>query len=205
MQKKLPLIIGAVVTILIIGGGIIGFSVYKSSTENKNSSPNSSNTSNNSSSSNSSNSSNALNFKTPADFFSFSGSLECVSKEGGVNQIVYVKNGMVSTKTEKTNAILKNSKLYSWEDGKTEGITLDFNNNDIFKDSPATANTNSTPEIREDFNTFKDTCKSVNLGDEKFNLPKEVNFQDFGAMMKDLQKTGGEANPFPADTRAFDN
>jgi len=196
MQKKLPLIIGAVVTILIIGGGIIGYSVYKSSTEDKNSSPNSSNTSN---------SSNALNFKTPVDFFSFSGSLECVSKEDGVNQTVYVKNGMLSTKTEKTNVILKNSKLYSWEDGTTEGITLDFNNNDIFKDSPATANTSSTPEIREDFNTFKDTCKSVNLGDEKFNLPKEVNFQDFGAMMKDLQNTDGEANPFPEDTRAFDN
>jgi len=189
MQKNLPIIIGTVVLILAVVGGVGGYAIYKKEADTKSSASSSSSTA--------ASKFNLNNVGKPSELLGGNLSLECTVNDGGKESIAFIKNGALASKSDKTNIILKDSKLLSWEDGEKDGIIIAFDANTLFKDIPDSKNNSSVnskgmgPSVDQDFNKFKESCKPAVISDDKFNPPKEVKFQDFQAMMKaEMEKSG---------------
>jgi hypothetical protein len=177
MKKNLPLYITLATLILIAVGLIVGFTIYKT-TSDKNQVASSSS------------SSMPMEFKTPADILKVGISLECQAEQKGVQTPVYIKNGAFYTKSENQNILLKTDTFYSWQDGQKQGFIFKITPDQLFQaeqNNPMMGG-QSMPGgqgISEDFNSFKNTCKPAVISDDKFTVPSDIQFSDLSQLMLD--------------------
>lgn len=150
-------------------------------------------------------------FTSIQDALSRSLSLECTfTDDSGRQTKSYVKAGAVRTDfTGKTaadtgSAIIKDKKMYYWNNSKKEGFMME-----VPAVTPGKSESGSTPsnsslgkgnsasEVYAMLEKFKNSCKASTVADSLFTPPTDIKFQDYSEMMKGLQqmmnnsKTGG--------------
>lgn len=105
----------------------------------------------------------------------------------------YIKNGavrvsMVGDDTQSGEIIIKDKKMYMWDNAKKEGFVYDIPD-EAENDQIGMTNQDivSSESYLEMINQYKDSCKVSSVEDSLFVAPKEVNFQDMSKFLKDLQ------------------
>ena len=125
--------------------------------------------------------------------FEGSGSVKCTFQDETSSGITYVKNGMVrvessgSSEGQNGNVIMKNDTLWTWETGSLEGFMM--KNVSQYQDDPNVPEESktTTDEIRNRMEQNQAQCTNENIQDSVFDPPANVVFQDFSAMMDDVQ------------------
>lgn len=140
-------------------------------------------------------------FTSIQDALSRSLSLECTfTDDSGRQTKTYVKAGAVRTSfTGKTteesgNAIIKDKKMYFWNEGKKEGFMMEVpevtpgQTSKTAQTPPNGAGmTTSAANVYSMLEKFKNSCKARAVADPLFTPPADVSFKDYSQMMKDLQ------------------
>lgn len=103
----------------------------------------------------------------------------------------YVKNGAIrvknlaSTAQNTGDAIMKNNKIWIWNETKKEGMTMTMKNTN--KDG---TQKDQMEEAIADMEKYKNYCKVEMIADSMFTPPIDVKFQDLDAMMQGFGQQG---------------
>jgi len=125
-------------------------------------------------------------FESIKDAIAKSLSFKCEYTTAGNKTVVYVKGNAIriegawSGKPD-TGAIMKDNKLWSWDNVKKEGfiIPLDMDKNKEFTQDKVVA----------DLEAQKQFCKTTVVADSFFTPPTDIKFQDLGALLQKLTGT----------------
>lgn len=128
-------------------------------------------------------------FESIRDAMSKSLSLQCTYTVGDVKSVVYIKGKLIKSETEdkgqKYYAIIKDKKLWSWNDKNKQGIVFDFSE----IQSKSLPGQKSDEDIINEVEQHKQNCKPTVLSDSMFNPPSDINFQDLSQMFKNFGVT----------------
>lgn len=145
------------------------------------------------------------------DALSKSLSLKCeYPDEEGNKTTTYIKAGAiradayasVNGQRRNTHMIMKDEKLYTWDDEKKEGMMMSLKSvqNTQVQPQTGTQNTQSKEDVVGDLEKYKDYCKSATVSDSLFTPPSDIKFTDLekemkksGIDMKQIQKQAEEA------------
>lgn len=128
-------------------------------------------------------------FTSIKDALSQSLSLKCVYKdEQGVQTTTYIKGGAVRVVTEgvkekdqPNNIILKDKKMYMWNDISKTGFTFVMTEPKVTPGKLPEANANKDESLLSGIDKYKDSCKAAVVPDSLFAIPTDVKFQDMSA------------------------
>lgn len=146
-------------------------------------------------------------FTSIKDALSKSMSLKCVYKdEKGVQTTTYIKGGAVRVmmegvkeKEQPNNIVLKDKKMYMWDEVSKTGFTFTMTEPKIspvkvtgkIPEAPANKDASLLAEIEK----YKDSCKAEIIADSFFTPPADIKFQDMSAFTENLMKQVPTANP----------
>lgn len=121
-------------------------------------------------------------------------SCEFTEETGNVTKS-YIKNGAVRVSmvnNDKANEIIiKDQKMYLWDEGKKEGFIYDVSNNqdDDQPDMDVTnKNISSSDFYLNMIDKYKDHCKVTTVSDSYFVIPADINFQDMNKLLENLKQ-----------------
>lgn len=124
--------------------------------------------------------------------FEGSGSVKCTYQEETTNVTAYIKKGMVKIEstgegeTQYGNVIIKNDTLWTWETDGTNGFTME--NISSYRDSEAAGQYGINPdEVRKQITESNTVCNEENIPDGTFDVPSNINFQNFSSMMEGME------------------
>jgi hypothetical protein len=125
--------------------------------------------------------------------FEGSGSVKCTYEDESGSFTTYIKNGKVrvessgSEEGKNGNVIMKNDTLWTWETGSSEGFMM--KNVSQNQDDPNVPEEDkmTAEEIRNEIEQNQAQCMNENIQDSMFDPPANVVFQDFSAMMEEVQ------------------
>lgn len=114
-------------------------------------------------------------------------SLKCEypNPDGQGSVVSYIKNGAVRVGSLKTTdagygaAIMKDNKMWIWDDTKKEGMIVDLTEG-------ATNQVDQKTQALEDLEKYKSYCKPEIVADSMFTAPADVKFTDLKELMKGL-------------------
>lgn len=139
-----------------------------------------------------------LSFTSIQDALSRSLSLECTfTDDAGRQTKTYMKAGAVRTNftgskaDESGSMILKDKKMYTWNDTTKEGFMMEVPDLKItpVQNSASGAGKGANPaDALAMIEKYKSSCKPGTVADSLFTPPAEIKFTDYSSMMKDLQK-----------------
>ncbi|QQR64081.1 hypothetical protein IPH70_00920 [Candidatus Roizmanbacteria bacterium] len=145
-----------------------------------------------------------LSFTSIQDALSRSLSLECTfTDDNGRQTKTYMKAGAVRTdftgsKAEESGSmILKDKKMYSWNDTTKQGFMMQVPDLKITptQNSKTGAGKGTNPsDALAMIEKYKSSCKPGTVADSLFTPPAEIKFTDYSNMMKDLQKVAQPTN-----------
>ena len=145
-----------------------------------------------------------LSFTSIQDALSRSLSLECTfTDDNGRQTKTYMKAGAVRTdftgsKAEESGSmILKDKKMYSWNDTTKQGFMMQVPDLNITptQNSKTGAGKGTNPaDALAMIEKYKSSCKPGTVADSLFTPPAEIKFTDYSNMMKDLQKVAQPTN-----------
>ncbi len=101
----------------------------------------------------------------------------------------YIKNGAVRVMNMGMNtegyghAIMKDSKMWIWSEGKNEGMMLTLNKPEAEK-AAAEKKEDQSEQVLEEMEKYKNSCKTEVVADSLFTPPANVRFADLEGMMK---------------------
>ncbi|MEI6533179.1 MAG: hypothetical protein WCO06_05065 [Candidatus Roizmanbacteria bacterium] len=127
-----------------------------------------------------------------SDIFSKRLSLKCQFKyPESTDTTVYIKNGAIAMQLSKSNVIMKDKTMYVWEEGKKEGMTMDF---DPTKYTAPTGSANTTQpsgdeksgigQFMKELEAYKQSCTPSVVSDSLFTPPPDIKFVDLFNLMK---------------------
>lgn len=133
-------------------------------------------------------------FTSIQDALSKSLSLKCVYKdEQGVQTTTYIKGGAVRVlmegikdKAQPSTIILKDKKMYMWNDISKTGFTYTITE-PVITPGAATVD-NKDASVLAGIEKYKDSCKTEVVADSFFVPPTDVKFQDMSAFTENLMK-----------------
>lgn len=140
-------------------------------------------------------------FTSIKDALSRSLSLKCEypnpdGKGGTVTS--YIKNGAVRVMSiamgtqGNGSAIMKDNKMWIWDDVKKTGMMLSFDPSKVVKPTGGTAsNDDQSAKVLADLEKYKNYCKTEVVGDSLFTPPTDVKFTDLESMMKGFKVPSG--------------
>lgn len=129
-------------------------------------------------------------------------SLKCdYTDEQGNKMTTYVKGtnvritGYTMAPGQTGNALMKDGKMYMWDDVKKQGSVIELNMEDVAEGAqdaadsmdskPTSAGAVSWTDTLAGLEKIKDSCKPETIADSMFTVPTDVTFTDFAAQMKD--------------------
>jgi hypothetical protein len=128
-------------------------------------------------------------FTSIQDAMSRSLSLKCEYKNAQGSTTAYIKGTMVratnepaDNKTKIGNVIIKDTKMWIWQEGEKTGMTLDLSGT-----NPGTQQTNKD-KIFADLEQYKNSCSSSVVSDSIFTPPADVVFKDLSNFQEELRK-----------------
>jgi flagellar basal body-associated protein FliL len=154
-----------------------------------------------------SNNSSSNVFTSIKDALSKSLSLKCTYKdEKGIQTTTYIKGGAirvmmeeVKEKEQSNNVILKDKKMYMWNEITKTGIIFTMTEPKISPVKVAgkipEAPTNKDASLLAEIEKYKDSCRAEIIEDSFFTPPADVKFQDMSAFTESLMKRVPTANP----------
>lgn len=160
-------------------------------------------------------------FGSIKDALSKSLSLECSFKdEQGKQTTVYIKAGAVRTTfdnskdtTQPNNVIMKDKKIYMWNDVSKTGLTYTLEEPKNISPVPSVNVPTGAPEknsgnsqqdsILATIDKFKNSCKPGAVADSYFTVPADVKFQDMSALQKEMMKGLPQAPPSGANSADY--
>lgn len=145
-----------------------------------------------------------LSFTSIQDALSRSLSLECTfTDDNGRQTKTYMKAGAVRTdftgsKAEESGSmILKDKKMYSWNDTTKQGFMMqvpDLKITPTQNSKTGEAKGTNPADALAMIEKYKSSCKPGTVADSLFTPPTEIKFTDYSNMMKDLQKVAQPTN-----------
>lgn len=135
-------------------------------------------------------------FTSIKDALSQSLSLKCVYKdEKGVQTTTYIKGGAVKVsmegiteKDQPNNIILKDKKMYMWDEVSKTGFTFTMTDPVVTPGQEAEVKKGQDAEVLAEIEKYKDSCKTEVISDSFFSVPTDVKFQDMSAFTENLIK-----------------
>lgn len=124
-----------------------------------------------------------------------SGSIKCeYTDEDGATVIAYVKNGNVRSDYMGADAngsfLMKDKTVWTWDEETKTGMTY------VIPDVTPGAEDDSMmesedsdtnyEEMKEEIDQYKESCKNENIPDSMFEVPQDVTFEDYSAMMEGM-------------------
>jgi len=147
-------------------------------------------------------------FTSIKDALSKSLSLKCIYKdEKGIQTTTYIKGGAVRVmmegvkeKEQPNNIVLKDKKMYMWDEITKTGFTFTMTEPKISPPKadgklPDMGGDNKNEELLAGIEKYKDSCKTEIIADSFFTPPADVKFQDMSAFTENLMKQVPTANP----------
>lgn len=140
-------------------------------------------------------------FTSIKDALSKSVSLECTYKDdAGAENKTYIKAGAVRTMMtakntdDPNNFIMKDSKMYSWNETSKKGFMMKFEIPKDISPLPTSAVKGEQPTENQgesylaQIEKYKDACKPGVVDESLFTPPADVTFQDYSSMMEKVQE-----------------
>ncbi len=132
-------------------------------------------------------------FTSIKDALSQSLSLKCVYKdERGIQTTTYIKGGAVRVtmegvkeKDQPNNIILKDKKMYMWDETSKAGFTFAMMEPVITPGQEVEVKKSQDAEVLSEIEKYKDSCKATVIADSFFTPPTDVKFQN----MEDFTKS----------------
>ncbi len=140
-------------------------------------------------------------FSSIQDALSRSLTLQCeYPDDKGNKTTVYIKGGAIRVMgysvgegQAQGHTLMKDNKMYIWNDDSKEGMVFAFNPQEIQKSAESIKNemagAKQTANQGEDFvkglEQYKQYCKSASVPDSVFSLPSGIKFVDLEQQMKD--------------------
>lgn len=131
------------------------------------------------------------------DALSKSLTLKCeYPDEQGNKTVTYIKGGAVRAVTTsaagvKGNVLLKENTMYTWEEGKKEGMMFKMEaeamaeaKEDVKEMEKSDSDENQRTEYLNKLEQYKDYCKPATVSGSLFNPPADVKFVDLQEQMK---------------------
>ena len=129
-------------------------------------------------------------------------SLKCVyTDETGKSMTTYIKGtqvrmtGYTMAPGQTGNALMKDGKMYMWDDVKKQGSVIELNMEDVPQgvedaaktadSKPASAGAVNWKDTLAGLEKIKDSCKPETIADSMFAVPTDVTFTDFAAQLED--------------------
>ncbi|MEK7177464.1 MAG: hypothetical protein AAB705_01405 [Patescibacteria group bacterium] len=142
------------------------------------------------------NSTNSNVFTSIKDALSKSMSLKCVYKdEQGVQTTTYIKGGAVKVsmegvteKDQPNNIVLKDKKMYMWNEVNKTGFTFTMTDPIVTPGQELEVKKSQDAEVLAEIEKYKDSCKATVIADSFFTIPTDVKFQDMNAFTENLMK-----------------
>lgn len=149
-------------------------------------------------------------FTSIQDALSRSLTLECNYKDDkGTQTTTYVKGGAVrvvmsamADPKQPNNVIVKDKKMYMWNDTTKAGFTYTMTEPAVTGTSPVATGQPAASDKQASFlatiEKYKNACKTSTVADSFFQVPIDVNFQDMNAFTKQImnnipsQPVGGQ-------------
>jgi hypothetical protein len=176
MKNKKTLILVAVALLLLVGG--FAYSKFKSGK---------------SMTSDTSEKGNGI-FTSVKDALSQKLTLTCeFTDETGASTKSYIKNGAVRVSSVSNNdqageIIIKDKKMYMWDDKKKEGFVYTIpDESENGQNEVTNGDLVSSESYLNMIDQYKDSCKVATVADSYFTIPTDVNFQDMSKLLEDLQ------------------
>lgn len=134
-------------------------------------------------------------FTSIKDALSKSLSLKCIYKdERGVQTTTYIKGGAVRVtmegvkeKDQPNSIILKDKKMYMWDEVNKTGFTFTMTEPVITPGQEVEAKKSQDAEVLSEIEKYKDSCKTEVISDSFFSVPTDVKFQDMSAFTENLK------------------
>jgi len=146
-------------------------------------------------------------FTSIKDALSKSLSLKCVYKdEQGIQTTTYIKGGAVRVamegvkeKDQPNSIILKDKKMYMWDEISKTGFTFTMTEPKVTPGKLPETTASKDESVLAQIEKYKDSCKTEVIADSFFTPPVDVKFQDMSAFTENLmeqdpdkdQSTGG--------------
>jgi hypothetical protein len=108
----------------------------------------------------------------------------------GSKSTIWIKNDKERIETDIGNdgvivTLYDGNVIYTWSEGKTQGVILDFNKLDKLP-SEDRSDLKNIDEINEMLEGIE--CKKAKVSDSVFEIPKEIQFMDFADMIISLSE-----------------
>lgn len=134
-------------------------------------------------------------FTSIKDALSQSLSLKCVYKdEQGVQTTTYIKGGAVRVtmegvkeKDQPNSIILKDKKMYMWNEVSKTGFTFIITEPEVTPGTLPETTTNKDESLLAGIEKYKDSCKTEVVSDSFFSVPTDVKFQSMEDFTKSFQ------------------
>lgn len=130
-------------------------------------------------------------FASIKDAMSKSLSLKCEYQGTEGKTITYIKGDKiriileeVKNNTKSGNAIFKESKMWSWNEGEKEGIVMKIGEDN--SNNQGSSNQANKDEIIAELEKFKDKCSTVVISDDMFIPPDTVVFTDLSKLQEEM-------------------
>lgn len=122
------------------------------------------------------------------------GSVKCeYTGEDGAVVTAYIKNGQV--RTDITGGpdgggsfLMKDKTTWTWSDSTKEGVMFVLPEITPVAGQATGEMQTASDEVAADLEQYKDSCKSETVSDSVFEVPTDVNFQDFSSMMSGMEQ-----------------
>lgn len=129
-------------------------------------------------------------------------SLKCMyTDENGKSMTTYIKGtqvrmmGYTMAPGQTGNALMKDGKMYMWDDVKKQGSVIELNMEDVAGEAenaaktaeakPTSAGAVNWNDTLAGLEKIKDSCKPETIADSMFVVPTDVTFTDFAAQLED--------------------
>lgn len=129
-------------------------------------------------------------------------SLKCMyTDENGKPMTTYIKGtqvrmtGYTMAPGQTGNALMKDGKMYMWDDVKKQGSVIELNMEDVAEGAqdaaktmdkkPASAGSVNWKDTLAGLEKIKDSCKPEAIADSMFTVPSDVTFTDFAAQLEE--------------------
>ena len=171
--KKLIIVVGAIVLLLVAGVLVLPKLQKGSNSENNDTQDGS------------------TVFTSIKDALSKSVSLECsYTDEEGRKTITYLKNGAIRSDMTGENAgsvIVKDRTMYTWDPVKKQGMKMtipEVTPTSDQEESSAAGDWSDPDQAAESLEQYKESCKAAVVSDALFTPPADVTFTDYSEMMQ---------------------
>jgi len=125
-------------------------------------------------------------FESIKDAMAKSLSLQCDYSVNEIKSTVYIKGKSLRSETDtqgkKIYVIIKEDKLWSWNDKEKNGLIIDLSERQI----EAQSGQKNEEEIIKEVEEHKQNCRQTIISDSLFNPPTNIEFQDLSEMWKKI-------------------